>query len=414
MWTGNWPVKMGRKALWALSAVALLAAVGLVGWAARSEQKSTQASPGYSVGVDADATGNDAGFLAGIDTSRTVPCNTEFYIDIYVTDAVNLQVWNVTFKYDPKILGVYGRNVQMFLAESSGSDVADLSNGDRGLHGVYDLLASDRANPAAPESGSGVLVRLTAKGLAPGVTKAEVMPVFFAGTSGPMSNPPAVNAQITVGQCDSPVPTPTPEPTHTPTPTATPTPASTGTVGPTPTPIPVTPTPPPPAGTIILVGGWNTSCYAGATQPIEDALADVVDQILAVYRMRPDQGFDRWFPGRPDLSSITTLNPWDYLLILTSQGAVWQHQPTDSIPTSATLRSGWNSVCYLGEANDPDAATAAIAGKFAVIYSLLPDQGWRRYVPGRPEVSNLPILYPRTPVLLLVTDPNGAEWVFNP
>ena len=308
----------------------------------------------------------------------------------------------------------------MFLAESPGSDVQDLSYGHHGRADSYDLLASDRANPAAPESGSGVLVRLTARGLAPGVTKADVVPGFFAGTSGFISSPPAVNAQITVAgeHCDSPVPTPTPEPTHTPTPTRTPTPASTGTVGPTPTstptPIPATPTPPPPAGTIILVGGWNTSCYGGVTQPIEDALAGVLDQVVAVYRMRPDQSFDRWFPGRPDLSSITTLNSWDYLFILTSQGAVWEHQPTDSVPASASLTSGWISVCYLGETNDPDAATAAIAGKFAVVYSLLPDQAWRRYVPGRPEVSNLPILYPRTPILLLVTDPNGAEWVFNP
>jgi len=417
---------MGRKTLWALAAVALLAAVGLVGWAARSEQESTQASPGFSVGVDVDASGNGATSLGGIDASRTVPCGEAFDIDIYVTDAPELQVWNVTFQYDPEILGIYERDVQMFLAASPGSDVDDLSNGDPGWSGSYDLLASDRAN--APESGSGVLARLKVRALAPGVTKADVAPFIFYGTSGPISSPPAVNAQITVGQCGSPVPTPTPEPTQTPTPTSTPTPASTGTVGPTPTPtpastgtvgptptpIPATPTPPPPAGTIILVGGWNTSCYGGVTQSIEDALAGVLDQVLAVYRMRPDQGFDRWFPGRPDLSSITTLNPWDYLLILTSQGAVWEHQPADWVPVSVPLTSGWNSVCYLGETRNPDAATAAIAGKFAVVYSLLPDQAWQRYVPGRPEVSNLPILYPRTPVLLLVTDPNGAEWVFSP
>jgi hypothetical protein len=412
-------VNIGPKALWALPAVALLAALGLAGWAARSEQESTQASPGFSVGVDVDASGNSATSLASIDTSRTVSCGEVFDIDIYITDAPDLQVWNVWFKYDPTILGIYARDVWMFLADSPGSDVQDRSYGDPGRAGSCDLLASDVSEPPVPESGSGVLARLSVRALAPGVTNANVAPVIFYGTSGPISNPPAVNAQITVaGQCGTPVPTPTPEPTHTPTPTATPTPASTGTVGPTPTPtptpVPVTPTPPPPAGTIILVGGWNASCYGGVTQPIEDALAGVLDQVLAVYRMRPDQGFDRWFPSRPELSSITTLNPWDELLILTSQSAVWEHQPVDWVPASVPLTSGWNSVCYLGEAKDPDAATAAIAGKFAVLYTLLPDQAWRRYVPGRPEVTNLPILYPRTPVLVLVTDPNGAQWVFNP
>jgi len=67
----------------------------------------------------------------------------------------------------------------------------------------------------------------------------------------------------------------------------------------------------------------------------------------------------------------------------------------------------------LGEAKDPASATAAIAGRFSVLYSLLADQAWRRYVPGRPEVSNLSVLYPRTAVLLLVTDPDGAQWVFD-
>jgi hypothetical protein len=426
-------VKTGRKVLWALPAVALLAAVGLVGWAARSEQESTQASPGFSVGVDVDASGNRATFLDSIETSRTVPCGEAFDIDIYVTDVTDLRVWNVKFQYDPTILGIYSRDVRMFLADSPGSDVQDLSYGDPGRSGSCDLLATDTAEPLALESGSGVLARLSARALAPGVTKADVEPVLFGGASDLISNPSAVNAQITVaGQCGTPVATPTPEPTHTPTPTATPTPELTGTVKPTPTfvpatltptpvpatptptPVPATPTPPPPAGTIILIEGWNTSCYGGVTQPIEDALAGVLDQVLAVYRMRSDQGFDRWFPGRSDLSSITTLNPWDQLFILTSQGAVWEHQPVDWVPEFAPLASGWNSVCYLGDATDPDAATAAIAGKFAVLYTLLPDQGWRRYVPGQPEVSNLPILYPRTPVLVLVTDPNGVQWVFNP
>jgi len=133
---------------------------------------------------------------------------------------------------------------------------------------------------------------------------------------------------------------------------------------------------------------------------------------VAVYRMR-SPGFDRWFPGRPDLSSITTLNAWDPLLILSTEGAVWEHQPADGAPTSVPLASGWSSVCYLGEAKDPAAATAAIAGRFGVLYSLLADQAWRRYVPGRPEVSNLSVLYPRTAVLLLITDPDGAQWVFD-
>jgi len=389
--------------------------VGLAAWTAVGHQESTQASPGFSVGVDLNATGNSATFLGSIDTSRTVACGDSFAIDIYVTDVTDLMVWNVTFQYDPTILGVYARDVRMFLAAAPGSDVWDRSDGDHGFNGSYDLLASDVAEPAAPESGNGVLARLSVTALAPGVTNANVAPELFSGTSGPISNPAPVTAQITVERtCAPPVPPPTPEPSPTPTPPSSVTPLPTPTPGPgTPTPV-ATATPPPPAGTINLVGGWNAACYGGDAQSIDDALGDVRDQVLAVYRLQPNQGFERWFPDRSDLSTIATLNPWDELLILASEAAVWEHQATDSTPTSVTLASGWNSVCYLGSAQDPEAATAGIADKLAVLYTLLPDQAWRRYVPARPEVSNLPILYPRTSVLVLVTDPSGAEWVFNP
>jgi len=192
-------------------------------------------------------------------------------------------------------------------------------------------------------------------------------------------------------------------------PTLTPTPSPAPTPGVTPT-----PTPPPPPGTVNLAGGWNDSCYVGAAQPVEDALAEVADRVLAVYRMTPDQGFDRWFPARPDASTMTTVNPYDPLFILMAQSAVWVHQPLGSPPTSVPLAPGWNSVCYMGASKTSEAATAEISGQIGVMYSLAPDQTWRRFIPGRPEVSTLSQLYPSISVLVLVTDLGGAQWVFDP
>ena len=418
--------------LWGLPVVALLAAVAFAGWAASGEQESAQASPGFSVGVDVNASGNTATSLGSIQTSRTVACGDAFDIDIYITDVTNLRMWNVTFRYEPAILGVYARDVQMFLAASLGSDVEDRSFGDYGFSGNYDLLATDIAEPPAPESGSGVLVRLSVRALAPGVSKGDVIPERFWGTSGPISNPPAVNAQIIVaGQCATPVPTPTPEPTPIPTPTPTPTPTSTPpstpspapttqphpTVEPTetatPTPSPAaSPTPAPPPGTLNLVSGWNGSCYQGSEQHIDDAFAGVTS-VRAVYRMG-DQSFDRWFPGRPELNTISSLSPFDPLLVLTTEDVTWTVTPHGDFPRSAPLSSGWNSICYLGAGKDSEAAAAGIMGDFAVIYTLTPEQTWRRYITGRPEVSNLARLETLTPVLVLVTDPGGALWIFDP
>ena len=39
---------------------------------------------------------------------------------------------------------------------------------------------------------------------------------------------------------------------------------------------------------------------------------------------------------------------------------------------------------------------------------------WYRFVPGRPEFSNVPVLVPGEAVLMLVSGAEGAQWVFNP
>ena len=203
-----------------------------------------------------------------------------------------------------------------------------------------------------------------------------------------------------------PPPTGTPSPTTSPTPSPTTSPTPSPTTSPTPS-----PTPTPPAGTVYLAAGWNHSCYQGLGQPIADAFAGVAG-VTAVYRMQ-NQSFDRWFPDRPELSTIDTLSSFDSLLVLAADGGAWTVTPNSDLPTSAALSSGWNSICYLGAGKDTGEAAAGIAGEYAVTYTFA-DQSWRRYVLGRPELSNLLRLETSTPVVILVTDPEGALWVFDP
>jgi len=205
--------------------------------------------------------------------------------------------------------------------------------------------------------------------------------------------------------CPAVTTTPTPTSTLTPTPTSTLTP----TVSPTPT-----PTGTPSAGTVPLVAGWNDSCYQGQAGPIGDVFASLAAGVQAVYRMRPDQTFDRWFPARPELSTITTLNPFDQLFILMSDNADWTVQPAAQPPTSVALTSGWNSVCYLGGGKATADAAAGISGAFSIIYNLPPSQGWLRHIPGQPGLSNLARLETFTSVLILMTNPVGGTWAFSP
>jgi hypothetical protein len=246
--------------------------------------------------------------------------------------------------------------------------------------------------------GDGVLVRLSLDIGGSGVVTFALNPpplsAYYASKEAP-HNLTFVYAQLAINQDCSALP-PTPLPTLTPTP-GTPTPR---------------PTPPP--GTILLVGGWNNACYVGPEQPIEDVLADVADQVVAVYRMRADQGFDRWFPNRPEAGNITTVSPYQPLLILMSQYGFWPHEPSGTPSASVPLASGWNNVCYTGQTKSPEDATAGVAGGFVIMYRLGSDQGWSHYVPDRPEVSDIVQLSQYDTVLMLVSQEGGTSWTFDP
>jgi hypothetical protein len=161
------------------------------------------------------------------------------------------------------------------------------------------------------------------------------------------------------------------------------------------------------------VAGWNHVCYVGPNEDIEDALGDIGQDVLAAYRLRAE-GYDKWFPGQPDVSTIATLSPYEPLFLLLASSAAWPQQPSGSPPAVTPLAQGWNSVCYAGEPKDVESATQGIGGQFAVLYVLAPGQGWQRFVPGRPDLSD-PIQLSRfASVLILVTEPGGTQWAFDP
>ena len=201
---------------------------------------------------------------------------------------------------------------------------------------------------------------------------------------------------------EAPPPPPAPSPTHSPTATATPTPSPTATPG-----VLATVATP-------MVAGWNDKCYIGEEVAIEDALTGIEDRVLAIYILNQSQGFDHWFPGKPDLSTIDTIHPYDQLFVLMSEAGTWKQEQSTHARASANLVRGWNSVCYGGATKGMDTATAAISGKIGVIYALQSDQTWGRYVPGRPEISDIAQCTWLEALLVLVTQESGATWVFNP
>jgi hypothetical protein len=175
---------------------------------------------------------------------------------------------------------------------------------------------------------------------------------------------------------------------------------------------------PPTELTVSLVQYWNDSCYAGPSQTVEEAMADIIDNVLAVYRYTADQEWERYFPGRceeaENLCTIETLEPYDQLFILMSASDDWL-QVIQAPPTSAGLVNAWNSICYTGVDKATEEAVRDIESAFAIMYQLGSDQAWRRYVPARPEIEDtLTTLHMFDSVVLLVTTEGGITWTFDP
>jgi uncharacterized repeat protein (TIGR01451 family) len=163
----------------------------------------------------------------------------------------------------------------------------------------------------------------------------------------------------------------------------------------------------------VLLAGWNHHLYVGPSAPIEEALASIIDDVRAVYRLQPGRTFDRWFPGRPDLSTIKTVDSYEPLLILMAAPAMWSQEPALTPPTSIDLLPGWNSVCYPGESADVPTAMKGAVADIGIVYALEADRTWERFVPERPELSNLDRLDHFDCVLVQVTADQGVKWVFD-
>jgi hypothetical protein len=260
----------------ALAAMVLAVAASAGGVLARGYSAAQEA---VTIGVDADPTGNTATSLGPIDPCLSVSTGDTFQVDVFVADVADLLAWETYLVYDISVINIVSRDVMMFQAANAGSNVFDVSEALPDIDGQYGIAAVDLAEPPAPDSGSGVLARLTLKAVGAGVSPLSLSAVDING-DGKMDLGPSLkdsqaepigdldgdkffdgtisNAQVAVDTAcpeGTPVPSPTapaasstptsaisasPERTPgSPTPGATPTPARTVTA----TPQPGSPTP---------------------------------------------------------------------------------------------------------------------------------------------------------------------------
>jgi hypothetical protein len=152
--------------------------VALAAWAggelARGEDTAQDT---VSIGVDADPTGNTATSLGPIDSCVSLSTGDTIQVDLFVTNVTDLLAWDTYFVYDTSIINIVSRDVMMFQAANPDSNVFDVSENLPDIDGRYEVAAVDIAEPPAPDSGSGVLARLTLKAVGRGISPASLSPI---------------------------------------------------------------------------------------------------------------------------------------------------------------------------------------------------------------------------------------------
>jgi hypothetical protein len=146
--------------------------------------------PGVPIGatqlaIDAVTTGNAATTVGQIDTCASANKGDVFLVDVIIRGVQNLLAWELPVSFNKDVLRVENRDVKMFQQANKGSNVFDTSNQTPNDSGVYFASAADLADPVSPDSGDGVLVRLTFSAIGNGTSQLSLKPVSISGGSRP-------------------------------------------------------------------------------------------------------------------------------------------------------------------------------------------------------------------------------------
>jgi len=181
-------MKWIARATIAMLASGLTVALALFAlWMASAGGPGVQAQDPTTIGVDTDPSGNTPISLGNIDWCLEIGSVGEtFDVDVFVTDVTGINAFEVYFSYDPDILTVVSRNVvDQLLDAQTGSNVQDMSQGPSAYG--YHIGAWDQGK--VPETGEGVLVRLTLQAVGTGVSPASVDKIDVNGDTVPDLGP---------------------------------------------------------------------------------------------------------------------------------------------------------------------------------------------------------------------------------
>ena len=154
-----------------------------------SPRPSLGQEQGPSLAIDVIPDGDIPTSVTQIDSCASAQEGDTFNIDLIIEDVTDLLAWEVGISYEPKVLEVRDRDVQMFQAANANSQVLDTSNETPASSGRYAASAVDVADPASPDSGSGVLVRITLKAVGPGTSPLSLEKIDLDDDGAPDQGP---------------------------------------------------------------------------------------------------------------------------------------------------------------------------------------------------------------------------------
>ena len=142
----------------------------LLGFAQDGAPQLSHAQDGTSISIDAIPEGDAPASVATIETCASAQEGETFDVDLVIEDVAELLAWEITISYEPDVLEVSATDVEMFQAANEGSQVLDLSEPTPDHDGNYILQSVDSADPPSPDSGSGILARITFKAVGTGTS----------------------------------------------------------------------------------------------------------------------------------------------------------------------------------------------------------------------------------------------------
>jgi hypothetical protein len=124
-----------------------------------------------TLAIDVGTDGNTASAIGETEDCISVARGASFDTDIVIQNVTDLLAWELSLDYDGSVLTVTGQDVKMFQGANPGSSPVDISARLPDDSGAHTLSAFESSDPLTPDTGTGVLARVTFEATEEGETE---------------------------------------------------------------------------------------------------------------------------------------------------------------------------------------------------------------------------------------------------